>query len=171
MYRLISIIPSSWVVIRIVLMIGRKWVGWVDVYIQQQLCRHQRAGQRERWVAAGFGITSRNLGLSQEQLCSTKNWVEDEYVCVKLCRHQHNLKKYPQLGDNMASCWGPLRSRFINTLGLDVSLGCTRWKFHGTHPWNPAVTLCVVETEGKCQGCPGCLPRGFRFQCKERLCV
>ena len=47
----------------------------------------------------------------------------------------------------MASCWGPLRSRFINTLGLDVSLGCTRWIFHGTHVWNPAVTFCVMETE------------------------
>lgn len=68
-------------------------------------------------------------------------------MCVKLGRDQHNLKKYPQLGDNMASCWGPLRSRFINTLGLDVSLGCTRWNFHGTHAWNPAVTFCVMETE------------------------
>lgn len=68
-------------------------------------------------------------------------------VCVKLGRDQYNLKKYPQLGHNMASCWGPLRSHFINTLGLDVSLGCTRWNFYGTHAWNPAVTFCVMETE------------------------
>lgn len=52
-----------------------------------------------------------------------------------------------QLGDNTASCWGPLRSHVINTLGPDGSLGCMRWNVHGTHAWNPAVTLCVVETE------------------------
>ena len=57
----------------VILVIGRRWVGWIGVYIQQQICRHQRAGQRERWVAAGLGITSRNLGLSQELLCSGKS--------------------------------------------------------------------------------------------------
>lgn len=76
------------------MVIGRKWVGWVDVCIQQQVCRHQRAGQRERWVAAGLNIT-KELGFEPEQLCSERVACEDEYVCVRLGRRQHNLKKYP----------------------------------------------------------------------------